>query len=312
MKEVEIFFKNIVLKLFLLFNKVQKVDDVNINSQSKVLLIRLNRIGDALVTTPFINQLKKYTGCKIDILADRKNSFVFKNNPDLDNVFVFKKGFSGFRETVKKLNSNNYDIVIDLHDDVSTTVTFLISALKIPVKIALDKGNETVYSKVVKKLDSEKHHVIERNLNILKELKLKVNKEEANIVYSVPESEYEEVDTFLEIYKLKKKKLVGINISAGSEARFWGVENYKQLADQLLSFDVNVILLCHKDDVDKAKAINKTLPIFYSPSFDIFSAMISRLDFLVTPDTSIIHIASAFEIPLFGLYVKYNTKDIIW
>jgi ADP-heptose:LPS heptosyltransferase len=36
------------------------------------------------------------------------------------------------------------------------------------------------------------------------------------------------------------------------------------------------------------------------------------LNVLFTPDTSIVHVASAFEKPVFGLYVKYNTKDIIW
>ena len=33
---------------------------------------------------------------------------------------------------------------------------------------------------------------------------------------------------------------------------------------------------------------------------------------LFTPDTSIVHIASAFCKPVFGIYVKYNTKDKIW
>jgi ADP-heptose:LPS heptosyltransferase len=49
-----------------------------------------------------------------------------------------------------------------------------------------------------------------------------------------------------------------------------------------------------------------------SPDFDEFCAAISKLDFLFTPDTSAVHIASAFNIPVFGLYVKYNTNDMIW
>ena len=37
-----------------------------------------------------------------------------------------------------------------------------------------------------------------------------------------------------------------------------------------------------------------------------------KLDFLITPDTSVVHIASIKKIPIFGLYVKYNTDDMIW
>ena len=40
--------------------------------------------------------------------------------------------------------------------------------------------------------------------------------------------------------------------------------------------------------------------------------MIKYVDLLITPDTSIVHVASAFKIPVFGLYVKYQTNDHIW
>lgn len=312
MKKLEIFLKNIILKIFLKINRVHKFNSVQINKNTKILLIRLNKIGDALVTTPLISVLKKKYNCSIDILADRKNHFIYDNNPDINQKYVFEKGIGGFRRTVSMLNQKKYDMVIDLHDDVSTTVTFLISSLKIPIKIGLRKGNENVYSKVIDKLDSSCYHVIDRNLNILKELDKSIDLNNANIVYSIPVSSFEEVDTYIDIYNFKGKFLTGINISAGSEARFWGVENYQKLIDELSKLDTNIMILCHKDDIEKAKAISKKLPIFYSPSFDVFSAMISKLDFLISPDTSIIHIASAYEIPVFGLYVKYNTKDMIW
>ncbi len=40
--------------------------------------------------------------------------------------------------------------------------------------------------------------------------------------------------------------------------------------------------------------------------------MISQLNLLLTPDTMAVHLASAFEIPVFGIYVHYNTDELIW
>ena len=40
--------------------------------------------------------------------------------------------------------------------------------------------------------------------------------------------------------------------------------------------------------------------------------MISKLNFLFTPDTSTVHLASAFRVPMFGIYVQYNTNDLPW
>ena len=65
-------------------------------------------------------------------------------------------------------------------------------------------------------------------------------------------------------------------------------------------------------DIELAEVIADQHKIFYSKSFEEFSAAVSGLDILFTPDTSIVHIASVFEIPVFGIYVKYNTEDMIW
>ncbi|MDH7605205.1 MAG: glycosyltransferase family 9 protein, partial [Melioribacter sp.] len=105
-----------------------------------------------------------------------------------------------------------------------------------------------------------------------------------------------------------------INISAGSEARFWGIENYKGLIKEIKRYpNTKIIILCSPQDIHKAEEISENLiPVFYDKSFEKFSAMISKLNLLITPDTSIVHIASAFNVPVFGLYVKYNTNDMIW
>jgi ADP-heptose:LPS heptosyltransferase len=97
--------------------------------------------------------------------------------------------------------------------------------------------------------------------------------------------------------------LIGINISAGGEARFWGIQ-------ELSCFDfiynrkypeLRPILLYQPSDEEKANTIVDGIKnVVLSPltkTFDQFAAMIKKLSFLISPDTSAIHLASAFSIP---------------
>lgn len=315
MKEIEILFKNFLLRLLLLFSGSRKSSNTPVfDESSKLLFIRLNRIGDALVTTPLLALAKDSLRSQVYVLADRKNHFVFSNNPSVDRVIVFEKGIKGFRELLKLIRNERFDAIIDLHDDVSTTVTFLIALADCPNKLGLDKENRVVYTKTVKRPDAASTHVVDRMLAVGTLLGLDRGYSGLNICYKPLEYSVSKAEHVLSKKFPKRRFLIGVNISAGSEARFWGVENFRSTLRLLEQYDADVLVLCVTSDLKHALAItdNNRDRIFYSPSFDEFAAMISKLDMLITPDTSVVHLASSFNVPVFGLYVKYNTNDMIW
>jgi len=314
LKEFEILIKNIFLRILLFFNPHPKASEkLRLTPESKIILVRLNNIGDALVTTPLICEIKKQTGCGIYILADRRNQFIFRNNPYIDEVWKFEKGIAGFFRTLKKIKTENFSAVIDLHDDVSTTVSFLIALCKTPHKIGLERDNKDLFTETIPKPDTVTNHVIERNAELGKLLGLKIDKKELNVIYQPKPQSLKTAGGYLAEKFPRKKFLIGINISAGGDARFWGVENYKKLLAFLSQYEADLLLLTLMRDIKEAYMIaDLNQPVFFNQSFDVFAAMISKLDFLFSPDTSIIHLASAFQKPVFGIYVKYNTNDMIW
>ncbi|HEX3073761.1 MAG TPA: glycosyltransferase family 9 protein, partial [Ignavibacteriales bacterium] len=238
--------------------------------------------------------------------------FAFNNNPYINEVIVFEKGLEGFFGTVGLLNNNKYDAIVDLHDDVSTTVSFLMALLNSPRKYGLKKGNENLYTNTVDRLEPSTHHVIDRSLELLKLFNIKPKQDEINVVYNPSANSIKKAEEFIHHNFNGSKYLFGINISAGSDARFWGVDRFKKLISFLEGYDVEIMILSPIRDLQLAEQIAERRPVFASPDFDEFCAAISKLNFLFTPDTSAVHIASAFNIPVFGLYVKYNTNDMIW
>lgn len=315
MKHIEIFLRKLILRLFLLFYpELKKTDKIKLDSKLKVLLIRLNRIGDALVTTPLLYFLKSYTNHEIIVVASKYNYFVF-NNSLVDRVIKYDKSNYSFFRLIKEINKISPDIIIDLHEDVSTTVSFIIGFSKSKYKVGFYKKNYKLYNYTLPKQDTEKTHVIDRLLNFLKLFNININNQEINVIYKLSENSLNKISNFIKSNNLENKFIMGVNISAGSDARFWSIENYIRLVNELKnSYEkIEIIILCTKNDLQKARKIaqNRFL-IFFNDSFEIFSAFISKLNLLITPDTSIVHIASAFKIPVFGLYVKYKTKDMIW
>lgn len=314
MKKIEIILKNILLHIFLYFNKKETINSpITIDSSTDILCIRLNKIGDALVTTPLLHEIKKQFGCNIHVLADKKNHFIYRNNHDVKNVIVYDKGKTSIKELNKYVFDNNINIVLDLHDDVSTTVTVLMAKIKTGIKAGFLKKNKNIYTHLVNRPDASKTHVIDRFLKFLELFSNNCNPGDVNIIYRISQNKIITAEKYLADNRLTGNLLLGINISAGSDARFWGIENFIKLINAAAELNINPVILAAPNDINKAKRIsNGKFPVFYSQDFEEFCAIISKLDMLFTPDTSIIHIASAFEVPVFGIYVKYNTTDMIW
>lgn len=314
MKRLEIFIRRILLLLILLIKrKPNRLPLPTFDRKSKILFIRLNRIGDALVTTPLLFEIKKQIGCKVFVLASSSNYFIFENPKLTDEIIVYRKNINGIFSLIKMINEIGFDAMVDLHDDVSSTVSYITAFVKVNYKFGLYKRNAKLFTHTVEKLDPTKHHVVDRMMEFSKLFNLKIDFSKVNIVYDATAEVSMKADLFLEKHYTNQKFLLGINISAGSNARFWGKHNYKQLIAELSGYDVNLLLMCAEKDLKSAVEIAEgKVPIFYRPDFNQFCAMIQKLDFLVTPDTSVVHVASAFTKPLFGIYVKYNTADKIW
>lgn len=314
MKKIELFFKNLLLRIFLLFSSAKKSSEIPVlQANDKILLVRLNRIGDALVTSAFIEQLRSHTKAQIHVLADSKNYFVFKRIPAVNNIYVIRKNLEDYKTLFKMLRKEEYKVIVDLHDDVSTTTSLLISKLHAPYKFGLEKENSTIFTATIPKLDSSSTHVIERNLELLKLFGITPDRSKAGIHYSPEPASLEKAGDFIRKRFDAKKFTLGVNISAGSEARFWGIAKFQKLIKFLEQYNINVVLLSTTRDLRHAFRISDTREkIYYTPSFDEFAAIMSKLDMLFTPDTATVHLAAIYKVPVFGIYVKYNTDDMIW
>lgn len=302
---------------FLVHRKREPVPGSLDFNRVKVLFIRQDRIGDVLVSTPLFSALSsQYPGMTIDILLSRNNFFVLDNEPTVRKRWIYTKEFISTVRLVRNIRAERYDFVVDLMDNPSATSTVAVILANGNWNVGLDKENAFVYDIVVPMLSRRDTHIVDRLAKLLEAFAVSVDTSALRIKYATTSASDDRVSEFLELHHADPG-LVGINISAGSDTRFWGIANYRELIARLAAErrEIRLLLLSKVADRSRAEEIARGNPqVLIAPetTFDEFAAFIKRLQILITPDTSAVHLAAAFGIPSVILYVQSDANLRIW
>ena len=138
----------------------------------KILLIQTAFLGDVILATPVIEELKRiFPSASIDVLVKKGNESLLSNNPYCHNVFTFNKKEGKVKELIRLtrlIRSNNYDLAINLHRFGSSGMLMLLSNAKL--KYGFQKNPFSfVYTKKFEHQIGNGQHEVERNLSVIKE-----------------------------------------------------------------------------------------------------------------------------------------------
>ncbi len=312
LNKVEHFFKNLLLDTYLSIKAAKRTTDtIALSPADTVVFIRLHKIGDALVAIPSIKAVKDKFGCRIVVVAEKRNHFIFRTYPFIDEVVVYQKGLMGVPNAAAAVNRFAPKLLIDLHEKISTTSSLLVGQIKAPLKISIRSRNEKLFTHTIPMPDPSRFHPADRTAATLQPLGIYPD-ESWNILFAPSAEASQTAEHFMRSNYPAGTRVVGVNISAGSEARFWGVENFKQLVQLLNERGLPYILITAPDDLERARQIAPEPLIACFRDFSVFAAVISNVDLLFTPDTSAVHLASVWKVPVFGLYNKEQPGFINW
>ena len=147
---------------------------------NKILIIQTAFIGDVILATPLIEQLKLHNpNYKIDFLLRKGNEALLVQHPHINEILIWdkkkdkKKGLWLIAKAVRK---KRYDVILNLQRFLSSGLLATYSnAKKI---IGFDKNplsfmyHEALPHQIGNKKSTEYTHEIERNLSLLKPLQI--------------------------------------------------------------------------------------------------------------------------------------------
>lgn len=323
LKRAEKFIKKIIEKPILQMAKRKilplKSDVIKEYSVRNVLFIRDDRCGDVIVSEPVFRYLKKaHPEVKIFILLGKHNISTLSGiNPYIDKAFLEKKSLREYFRLRRELRCEKIDLIVDMKDSKSLISTVIMLLVYPRYTAGLDDGKRMVFNFPVMKPNPKKFNIYQRTGNILSLFGYDCSSLDLrpNFALNKPHGKYK-----FEQYKSAGLKICSINISGSNRNKYWGVDNYVSFVKLLNgAFPEMKILLLYTADYDtEASAIESQTPALKSelfPNFNDFAFCISASDILLTPDTSAIHLASAFGIKSIVLYaqdISDKTKEMPW
>jgi ADP-heptose:LPS heptosyltransferase len=94
----------------------------------KILVIRFSSMGDIIYTTPVVRCLKKQlSNAEVHFLTKPAFKYIYDNNPYVDRLLLLKPTLS---ETIEEIKAENYDYIIDLHNNLRTSLIKLRTGIK--------------------------------------------------------------------------------------------------------------------------------------------------------------------------------------
>lgn len=288
-------------------------------NRSKILFVRQDRIGDVLVSTPLLAAVKKHhPGATIDVFLSPNNHFVLANNALVRRRWIYTKRPLATLKLLAAIRRERYDFIVDLMDNPSVTSTILCALAGGRWNVGLEKENDSIYDIKIPRLSRKETHIVDRLAQLLRAFAIDPSHEPLAIHYQTSAESEALAESLFRSPDLAGRPVLGLNISAGSEARFWGIGNFHALLALLERHypRLTALVLYRPDDRERAEEIagphRQAIVGPVTKSFDHFAALIGRLGLLVTPDTSAVHLAAAFGIPAVVLYVQSNKELGVW
>ena len=288
----------------------------------KILVISLAGIGDALLATPLIHELRaNFPDATIDALVLWGGSReLLENNPYLNRVHQENLVTAGKLDTVGKLKAlrffwslrrERYDVSINTHPQSQRLYRLAARIIGASTRIsheyecfgALDRRlvNRTLpqdYSR----------HSIDNNFDVLPLLgaQKKLSAHQLEIFLTPDEEKW--ADEFLSQYKLAGRTLLGIHVGSGSTKNLplkrWPLKLYIGLLRRLNRErrDLGILLLGGPDEtrdheVILAQADRDLTREAKTRNFRQTAALMKRCHAFLSVDTVLMHLAAAMKIP---------------
>lgn len=289
----------------------------------RVLFVRPDKLGDMIISLPVFENLKRlYPHLELYIICSPRNVAIIRGDSRIAGHFLYAKRLWRDLSAVRRIRRLKVDAVVDMICDDSVTALMLsqlcaASAWRVGVGKHRFRG---YYDFNFEYRTGDGAHGLDNTLKLLTAFGVDTDRLERHVPPALPVSARDTADHFLaSLTGAASEAIIGLNISAGRPTRVWQPEKNERLIGLLLKrFPLcRVVITADPREHDQAVALasrfrSRVRPL--PPGWNLLevSAIISHLTLLITPDTSLVHIARAFHVPVAGLYTRFGKNYELW
>jgi ADP-heptose:LPS heptosyltransferase len=266
----------------------------------RILIVRLDHIGDFVCTTPIFRNLKaQFPNAKITALVNPSVKDLAEKDTSIDKVIVFrafwlerdKKSFS-LREAIKlikNIRKEKFDLGIEPRGDLFSIILMFLGKVKYRIGYGVTGGGFLLTQEV---RYSKNKHIIERNLNLLHALNISIQFNLPQVIYNKEDEVF--VDKLLESIEYNGNKAVVLHPFAGTKAKQWSEVNTERLIDCLINDNWKVFIVGAL--TDKGKYNNIVYDLRGRLSLPQLAYLMKKIGLFVGLDSGPANIAATLNI----------------
>ncbi len=300
---------------------------VDLTSAGGVLVVRLDRIGDAVLTTPLLRELRRAApGAEITLVVRPDTEPLFAHCPYVDRLLTFDPDAEGpFRQLAlhvralrlarKELWGRTDLALLPRYDSDSYHGTFLVhfsgarrrAAFSETVndhRAAANRGYNRLLTDTLPALDGV--HEVERNLAVLRALGGTPERDELELWPQEADRAFAE-----ELWRSRRLgsggPVIALGVGASHPRKVWPAARYAEVAERLAaSTDARFILLGGPGERELGAPLRRAggavVDLIGETTLPQAAALLERCDLYLGNDTGLLHMAAATDTPVVGMW----------
>lgn len=274
--------------------------------QRRILIVRPDRIGDVVLSTPIPREIKKqFPDSFVAVLLRNYTKDIYINNPYVDQIILIDDNENGsFKSFFKKVNEiRKYKFTHSLTLLPTERLNYILFFAGIPYRVGV--GHKFYQAITLTKYVSRKKYIpLRHEADYCMDLARRIGVETDNLDTEIflNDNEIAASKKIREELLDGKTYLVGVHSTSGNSAPNWMPYYYKKLIEQLSNIEqIQVVVTDNKiphelNNIEKLKYPN--IDLHLRESFLNFNS----LDLLISASTGPMHIAAALKVKTLSMF----------
>ena len=313
-----------VLETYKLRQKIETLPDIH-----KILIIRVDGIGDLLNSTPAIALLREnYPSAEITVLARPLNAPVLLGNPHIDRVLVFDRKAQHRRLTARlqfyrSLRRERFQLVVAMQTAMWPHLVAFLSGARYRLGRYQKRFKSTLTHAWRGRYRKGATHEVDRNLELVRLICR--GEGTRKLVFHLHPDEIADAKARLASWNIgfaggvcnpeTDVGLIGIHPGGSSFDKRWPEKQYAELADRLARhYNATILLLRGPEEAELTRNIQQAMQghsIAYAPTtIRELAALLTCCQLVVCNDSGPMHLAAALDVPTVAIFGP--TDHVAW
>ena len=281
---------------------------------NKILIVRTDRLGDVVLSTPVIKNLRLwFPKSHIAFMCRPYTRGALEGNPDLNEVIIYDK--CGKQKSLWAsikfslyLRKKKFDLAFILHPtNRANLITFLAG---IPERVGWDKKLGKLLTKRIKHTKQEgKKHELEYTLDLLRELSIPIKC--VDTYFPIRSKARTTVEQLLKGEGIGEgDKFIVIHPSASCPSKRWPQKRFQRVIKLLKErTGLKIIVITSQSEKEFGERLvgdDGVIDLRGSLSIHEIGALLKQAALFISNDSGPVHIAASFNTPVISIFGRDN------